>query len=56
MTQSTIITKSALWLVLSLSAANDWSQAACGPLVLEQAGGPVVISKVPVADCRVALV
>lgn len=53
MTQSTTITKSALWLVVSLSACSVWSQAASGPLALESAGGPVVISKVAVADCRV---
>ena len=53
MTQSTTITKSALWLVVSLSACSVWSQAASGPLTLEPAGGPVVILKVPVADCRV---
>jgi hypothetical protein len=51
---NTTITKSALWLVVSLSACSVWSQAASGPLSLEHAGGPVVISKVPVADCRVA--
>jgi len=50
---NTTITKSALWLVVSLSAGSVWSQAASGPLALEPAGGPVVISKVPVADCRV---
>jgi len=50
---NTTITKSALWLVVSLSAGSVWSQAASGPLSLEPAGGPVVISKVPVADCRV---
>ena len=30
-----------------------WSQASSGPLPLKPAGGPVVISKVPLADCRV---
>lgn len=50
---NTTITKSALWLVVSLSAGSVWSQVASGTLSLERAGGPVVISKVPVADCRV---
>jgi len=53
MMQNTTNTKSALWLVVSLSAGSVWSQATSGPVALEQGGGPAVISKVPVADCRV---